>query len=60
MRENAAFIEAAENVNPPLRLFLGSDAYERAAQKVETIKADLEQWKNTTVSTDYKYKQVNS
>ena len=50
----SVFIQIAESANPPVRLFLGSDAYERAAQKVEIIKADLEAWKNTTVSTDYK------
>lgn len=49
----SAFIQIAENENPPLRLFLGSDAYERAMQKVELIKSDLENWKSTTVSTDF-------
>ncbi len=50
----AAFIELAENPNPPVRLFLGSDAYERATQKVKIIKDELEIWRDTTVSTDYK------
>lgn len=49
----SVFIQIAEDENPPLRLFLGSDAYERAMQKVELIKSDLENWKSTTVSTDF-------
>ena len=47
------FIEIAENPNPPVRLFLGSDAYQRAAQKLEIIKDELEDWKSVTISTDF-------
>lgn len=50
----SVFIEIAENPNPPVRMFLGSDAYERAAQKLKIIKDELEIWRDTTVSTDYK------
>ena len=49
----SVFIEIAENPNPPVRLFLGSDAYQRAVQKVELIKNDLETWKNISISTDF-------
>ena len=49
----AVFIEIAENPNPPVRLFLGSDAYQRAVQKTELIKNDLETWKNISSSTDF-------
>lgn len=47
------FIEIAENPNPPVRLFLGSDAYNRATQKLELIKEEMENWKTVTTSTDY-------
>lgn len=49
----SVFIELAEHPNPPVRLFLGSDAYQRAAQKLEIIKADLETWKDMTLSTNF-------
>ncbi|MCP9751219.1 oxidoreductase [Ferruginibacter sp. HRS2-29] len=49
----AAFIQLAETAVPPVRLFLGSDAYQRASQKLELIKTDLENWKMLTLSTDF-------
>ncbi|WP_461450702.1 SDR family NAD(P)-dependent oxidoreductase [Mucilaginibacter sp.] len=48
------FIALAENPNPPVRLFMGTDAYNRANAKLELIKAELEQWKELSFSTDYK------
>ncbi|AWI26000.1 oxidoreductase [Flavobacterium pallidum] len=48
-----AIIEAAENQNPPLHLFLGSDAYALAKQKMENMGTELENWKKLTVSTDF-------
>ena len=50
----AVFIALAENPNPPVRLFMGTDAYNRANAKLELIKAELEQWKDLSFSTDYK------
>lgn len=49
----AAIIEAAQSQNPPVHLFLGSDAYGLAKQKMETISAELETWKALTTSTDF-------
>ncbi|NMH28185.1 oxidoreductase [Flavobacterium silvaticum] len=49
----AAIIEAAENENPPVHLFLGSDAYGLAVSKADAMKAELEQWKELTVNTDF-------
>lgn len=48
------FIKISEEAQPPLRLFLGGDAYTRATEKIELIKSDLESWKDLTVSTDFK------
>jgi NAD(P)-dependent dehydrogenase (short-subunit alcohol dehydrogenase family) len=45
-------IEVASAPNPPVHLFLGSDAYGIAYTKIEAVKADLENWKHLTTSTD--------
>jgi NAD(P)-dependent dehydrogenase (short-subunit alcohol dehydrogenase family) len=47
------FIALAENPNPPVRLFMGTDAYARANAKLELIKGELEQWKELSFSTDF-------
>jgi NAD(P)-dependent dehydrogenase (short-subunit alcohol dehydrogenase family) len=46
-------IELAEKENPPLHLFLGRDAYNRAASKLAAMTDELEVWKSHTVSADY-------
>ncbi|HVU97674.1 MAG TPA: SDR family NAD(P)-dependent oxidoreductase [Puia sp.] len=47
------FIDCAERPDPPLHLFLGADAYERASRKLATMTAELENWKPVTISADY-------
>ena len=47
------FIDLAESDDPPVRLYLGSDAYKRASSKIETISSDLEKWKDVSLSTDF-------
>lgn len=47
------FIELAALKEPPVRLFLGTDAYNRAKQKIELLDSELETWKNLTTKTDY-------
>jgi len=47
------FIECAERSDPPLHLFLGADAYERAAKKLAAMTRELENWKPVTISADY-------
>ncbi len=47
------FIALAENPNPPVRLFMGTDAYTRANAKIEVLKNELEQWKELSFSTDF-------
>lgn len=47
------FIELAQMKNPPVRLFMGSDAQNRALKKVEILTAELEELAALTSSTDY-------
>lgn len=49
----AAIIHAASAPNPPVHLFLGRDAFDMAAQKMDAIKAELGSWEKTSVSTDF-------
>lgn len=49
----SVIIETAQSENPPVHLFLGSDAYGLAKQKMESISAELENWKTLTTSTDF-------
>ena len=48
------FMELAENPEPPMHLFLGNDAYNRASKKLSEMSAELEQWKSTTIGADFK------
>lgn len=48
-----AFIKLSENPNPPVRLFLGSDSYKRAVEKVGIIEEDLLKGKAISFSTDF-------
>lgn len=46
-------IELAEKEEPPLHLYLGKDAYNRASSKLAAMTDELEVWKSFTVSADY-------
>ncbi|MDQ3712893.1 MAG: oxidoreductase [Acidobacteriota bacterium] len=46
-------IKIASEANPPLHLFLGSDAYNSANAKIAAVQGDLENWKSLTISTDF-------
>lgn len=46
-------IALAEKENPPLHLYLGQDAYNRASAKLTAMTAELEEWKSTTISADF-------
>ena len=39
--------------NPPAHLLLGSDAWKLASEKLDALKAEFEDWKGTTLSTDF-------
>ncbi len=47
-----AMIDITGVANPPLRLALGEDAYALIHAKIDTLRAELEQWKAVTVSTN--------
>jgi NAD(P)-dependent dehydrogenase (short-subunit alcohol dehydrogenase family) len=46
-------IKMSSEENPPLHLFLGEDAYNRAYAKIEQVKTELEKWKTDTLSTGF-------
>jgi short-subunit dehydrogenase len=48
------FIELAESPEPPMHLFLGNDAYNRASKKLTDMSEELEQWKPVSVGADFK------
>lgn len=58
VRAGAAIIKALEAENPPLRLVLGQIALERAQIKMDQVQADLDNWKETTLSADYPESQA--
>ncbi|GEN76899.1 SDR family oxidoreductase [Chryseobacterium hagamense] len=47
------FIDLAEDPNPPVRLYLGSDAYSRASEKIRVLSAELESNRDVSFSTDF-------
>jgi short-subunit dehydrogenase len=48
------FMELAESPEPPMHLFLGNDAYNRASKKLTDMSRELEQWKSITIGADFK------
>jgi NAD(P)-dependent dehydrogenase (short-subunit alcohol dehydrogenase family) len=48
-----AMIALAEDPEPPVRVFLGSDAWKRATDKMEQMEKTLEQNKTMAFSTDF-------
>jgi short-subunit dehydrogenase len=52
-RASAILIELSESEQPPLHLYLGQDAYNRASRKLATMTDELEAWKSATISADY-------
>ncbi|HTI93159.1 MAG TPA: SDR family oxidoreductase [Puia sp.] len=47
------FIELAESPEPPMHLFLGNDAYNRAKKKLTDMSGEMEQWKSLTIGADF-------
>jgi short-subunit dehydrogenase len=47
-------IRLSESEEPPLHLFLGQDAYNRAAEKLKNMATELEKWKTITIAADFK------
>jgi NAD(P)-dependent dehydrogenase (short-subunit alcohol dehydrogenase family) len=53
VRASEAIIKAVTSDNPPLRLLLGKPALGLAEKKLETLRKDFEDWKETTLSADF-------
>lgn len=49
----AAIIATAAEANPPLHLFLGSDAYNMAKDKAAAISSELDGWQSVSTGTDF-------
>jgi NAD(P)-dependent dehydrogenase (short-subunit alcohol dehydrogenase family) len=49
----ALFIQLAENPAPPLHLWLGANAIDRAGEKIEAMGQELTKWKDLSVSADF-------
>ena len=50
----ALFIQLAELPDPPLHLWLGANAFDRASDKIETMSKEVLQWKDLSLSADFK------
>jgi NAD(P)-dependent dehydrogenase (short-subunit alcohol dehydrogenase family) len=49
----SALIRLSMMENPPLRILLGSDAYEKATEKVQILQSEFQQNKDLSFSTDF-------
>jgi len=49
----AEIIKVAEAPNPPLHLFLGTDAFGLATQKIADLSAEIDAWKGVSTATDF-------
>lgn len=52
-RAAKAIIEAIDAQKPPLRLLLGSDAYQLVSGRLDDLRSNFEAWKHVTTSTDF-------
>jgi NAD(P)-dependent dehydrogenase (short-subunit alcohol dehydrogenase family) len=50
----ALFISLAENPEPPLHLWLGVNAVDRAGAKIGSMSKEIEKWRELAVSADFK------
>jgi NAD(P)-dependent dehydrogenase (short-subunit alcohol dehydrogenase family) len=50
----AVLIQLGENPEPPLHLWLGSNAVDRAGEKIESMGQELKKWMDLSVSADFK------
>ena len=46
-------IKAVNSDNPPIRLALGTDAVKTIEEGLEFIKAELDSWREVSMSTDF-------
>lgn len=52
-RGAAAIIKAVDAPEPPLRLLLGTDAYDLAVERLAFLRKGFDAWKTVTTSTDF-------
>ena len=50
-----ALLQLVGHPHPPVNLFLGTDAYNRAATKIDQLTQQMEEWKDVSVSTDFTF-----
>lgn len=48
-----AFLKLVFSQNPPVNLFLGSDAFNRAKSKIQQLNKEMSDWETVSVSTDF-------
>jgi NAD(P)-dependent dehydrogenase (short-subunit alcohol dehydrogenase family) len=53
VRGAQAILAIVDSNTPPLHLLLGSDALRRAREKLDTLIEEMDQWEQTTLSTDF-------
>lgn len=49
----AAVVKLVNSDDPPAHLLLGSDAHKLVAEKLASLQAELDAWKDVTLSTDF-------
>ena len=49
----ALFIRLAEDPEPPLHLWLGANAFERAGEKISSMETELKRWKDLSFAADF-------
>ncbi len=49
----AAIIKTVDTPEPPLYLFLGSDAVSMAEAKIATLEKEIDSWRSISISTDF-------
>ncbi len=49
----ALFIRLAEDPEPPLHLWLGANAFDRAGQKITALGVELQRWKDLSLAADF-------
>jgi hypothetical protein len=48
-----ALVRVTEDVNPPVYLLMGPDAYQTAVEKRKVDEVEMEAWKSTSISTNF-------
>ncbi len=50
----ALFIRLAEEAEPPLHLWLGANAFDRASEKIEAMGEEIRKWKALSLAAEFK------